>query len=346
LNGEQAAAVLTALEARSPMVFGERATRVEPIAIFDRPYSTVIRILVLNDGGVPSYAFVKIYKVRPARPYEAPREPADVVREEFAATMRLHAALAGRPGLVSPRPIASLPEHAAIVTQELQGTPFDRLLRLRRRRTRVPTLEAIATRIGAWLRAYQGSAAAAGVWSAAAARAYLDDRLRHLTRALGEAARVRALTAFDRIASELPGAPEPLVPIHADLCPGNIMVTPGGGVAVLDFATAQTGTRYHDVSHLYMHLQLARGRARRRGLALEPVQRTLLAAFDRPEAIRHPLFRLMLLQHVVCHVTQLADGPGWGSGLALRTLARWRWRVCLAMPALATPPVFGALRAA
>ena len=345
MNDQQAAAVLAALQVRSTIVFGERATRVEPIAIFDRPYSTVIRVLVLNDGGVASYAFVKIYKMRPPRPYEAPREPADIVREEFAATVRLHAALAGRPGLLSPRPIASMPEHAAIVTQELQGTPFDRLLRLRRRRTHVPTLEAIATRIGAWLRAYQGSGAAAGVWSAADARTYLDDRLRHLASALGEGARDRALAAFDRIASEMP-SDEPLVPIHADLCPGNIMVTPGGGVAVLDFATAQTGTRYHDIAHLYMHVELARGRAWRRGLALEPVQQSLLAAFDRADVIWHPLFRLMLLQHVVCHVTQLADATGWGSRLALRTLARWRWRMCFAMPALASSPVFDTLRAA
>ena len=345
MDAAQAQVVLETLRTQSRTVFGEDATGLQPVAIDDRPYSTVIRVRIVSDHASPSYAFVKIYKVRTVLPFETPRPPADVVREEFAATSRLHDVLAGRRGLLSPRPLVTLPELGAIVTQELKGTPLTHVLHVRRG-SRVPTLEAIATRIGAWLRAYQRSGVPAGTWSAVDARAYLDDRLRHLARALGEGARTRALAVFDRIAAELPAAPEPLVPIHADLCPGNIMVTPGGAVAVLDFATAQTGTRYHDVAHLYMHFELARRRARRVGTALEPVQRTLLAAFDRADAIRHPLFRLMLLQHVVCHVTQLADHPGRGAGLALRALARWRWRACLSMPALADSPLVDALRVA
>lgn len=312
--------------------------------MFDRPYSTVVRLRIQTPGRTPSYAFVKIYKERPALPYEIPRPPAEVVREEFDATSRLHAALAGRPGLSAPRPIASLPEHGAIVTQELEGTPLDRLLR--RPPSAAPTLEAVATRIGVWLRAYQRTGGSCGPWSLDATRAYLDDRLRHLARDLGEPARTRALDLFGRIADGLAPAAEPLVPIHADLCPGNIMVTPGGGVAVLDFATAQAGTRYHDVAHLYMHLELARQRARRRGTALAPVQATLLASFDRADAVRHPLFRLMLLQHTVCHVTHLLDGAGWGPRLARQALARWRWRVCLATPPLAEAATLLTLRAA
>jgi hypothetical protein len=328
--------VLDALKAQAETLFGHPATVFEPVATFDRPYSTVLRLRVVTPECTPSYAFVKIYKVRPVLPYFTPPAPADVVREEFAATSRLHDALAGRPGLSSPRPIASFPEHGAIVTQELQGMPLDRALRLWRPGRRAPTLEAVATRIGVWLRAYQRSGGARGIWSPDDTRAYLDDRLRHVARVVGDTARTRALATFDRIAAELPAERESLVPIHADLCPGNIMVTPGGGVAVMDFATEQSGTRYHDIAHLYLHFELARGRARRRGIALGPVQDTLLAAFDRPSALWDPLFRLMLLQHVVCHVTHIADGGGWGPPLALRALARWRWRTFFAMPALAS----------
>ena len=334
MTGPQGEAVLETLKAQSEALFGHAGAELETVAVFDRPYSTVMRLRVVTPDSAPSFAFVKIYKVRPVLPYATPPAPADVVREEFEATSRLHAALAGRPGLSSPRPIASFPDQGVIVTAELEGTPLDRVLRHWRHRRNPPSLEAIATRIGAWLRAYQRSSGTRGDWSVDDNRAYLDDRLRYLARSLGESARTRALTAFDRIAAELPAEPEALVPIHADLCPGNIMVTPGGGVAVLDFATAQSGTRYHDIAHLYLHLELARGRARRRGIALGPMQDTLLAAFDRPAALTHPLFRLMLLQHVVCHVTQIGDGAGWGSRLALRALAHWRWHSCLAMPVL------------
>jgi len=43
---------------------------------------------------------------------------------------------------------------------------------------------------------------------------------------------------------------------------------------------------------------------------------------------------LMLLQHIVCHVTQLADSAGWRPRAAVRALAHWRWNNCLAMAAL------------
>ncbi len=328
------APVLGALREQSEALFGHTGALLQPIAVFDRPFSTIVRLRIVTPESAPSYAYTKIYKVRPFASYEVPRDPAAVVAEEFAATERLHRALAGRPGLSAPRPIASLPEHHAIVTEEIQGTPLDRVLRAaRRRRATVPTLEAIATRIGAWLRAYQHASAGTGVWSAEESRAYLDDRLRYITPLLGEEPRVQALTLFDRLAARVPAA-ERLVPIHADLCPANILVRPDGGVAVLDFATAQTGTRFHDVAHLFLHLELARLRRR---IAVKPIEEALMGAFDRADAVRDPLFRLMFLQHVVCHVTQLVDRGAWRPRFAVRALARWRWRACLAMSPLIEP---------
>lgn len=325
--------VLTALRRRSEALFGDARARLEPIAIIDRPFSTIVRLRVVSTGNAPFYAYTKIYKERACPPYETPREPSQVVEEEFAATARLHKILAGRPGLSSPWPIASLPEHRAIVTQELEGTTFDQVLRTARRRRGAPTLPAIATRIGTWLRAYQHAAPPAGTWCATANRAYLDDRLRHIAPVIGREARAAALRLFDTLAEAVGPVAEPLVPIHADLCPANIMVTPDGGVGVLDFATAQSGTRYHDVAHLFMHLELAR--LRRRGVAILQIQSALMAAFDRPAAAHHPLFRVMFLQHVICHVTQLVDARGWRPGIAVRALARWRWRTCMALPLLA-----------
>jgi tRNA A-37 threonylcarbamoyl transferase component Bud32 len=290
----------------------------------------------MTPEGAPSYAFTKIYKVRPARPYETPRLTADVVRDEFDATARLHVALAGRPGLTSPRPIASLPEQGAIVTQELPGTPLDRVLRASNATRKLPMLEAVAARIGAWLRTYQRSTGTVGEWRADECRTYLDARLRYVARYLGDRPRVDGLALFDRLAADLPASPEPLVAIHADLCPANILITPGGGVGVLDFATAQAGSRFHDLAHLYLHLELARRRAGgRRRIAFGCIQDTLMAGFDRPAAVRDPLFRLMLLQHAVCHVTQLVDTAGWRPRAAMCALARWRWRACLAMSAFA-----------
>lgn len=338
------ARVLGALRSRSEALFGDARARLETITILDRPFSTIVRLRVVPPQSVPFYAYTKIYKVRACPPYETPREPSQVVEEEFAATARLYKLLAGRPGLSAPRPIASLPEFRAIVTQELEGTTFDRVMRTARRRRGAPTLQAIATRIGAWLRAYQHAAPSADTWCAADNRRYLDDRLRHVAPVLGEEARARALRLFDTLAERAGAVAEPLVPIHADLCPGNILITPNGGVAVLDFATAQTGTRYHDVAHLYLHLELAR--LRRRRLPVPEIEEALIAAFDRPAAACDPLFRLMFLQHVICHVTQLVDGGGWRPRMAVQALTRWRWRTCMALPILAEPAPEAALRVA
>jgi len=326
--------VLDALKVHSASLFGHAEIAFEPVAIFDRPFSTVARLRIVPHEAAPFYAFTKIYKERPPRPYETARTTAEVVEQEFAATLRLHTALSGRPGFASPRPIARFPEHGAIITGELTGRPLDRVLR-RARGVSTPLLQSVATRIAAWLRAYQTSAATGetSCWSRDEGRAYLDDRLRYITPGfLAPEQRARALALFDALAGQVTGD-EPLVPIHADLCPSNILVLPGGGVAVLDFATAQHGTRFHDLAHLYMHLELCRNRWRQR-IGISQVQEALLAGFAHEPAMRDPLFRLMLLQHVVCHVTQVADSGGWRPRAAVRALVRWRWEVLMRMPAL------------
>jgi tRNA A-37 threonylcarbamoyl transferase component Bud32 len=335
---DPSAPVLEVLRDRAASLFGDARAQLEPTAIFDRPYSTVIRLRIMTPETAPFYAFTKIYKVRPSTAYEVAKAPADVVRDEFAATSRLHAVLAGRPGLRSPRPIVALPEHGAIVTQEVEGVPLDTVLRHPpRRRDAADMLVAVATRIGAWVRTYQGLSAPAAVWSAADARAYLNDRLRYICpRVLNAEARRDALYLFDRLAARIVPGSEPLVPIHADLCPANILVAADGGIAVLDFATTQMGTRYHDIAHLYLHLDLARRRRWRRA-ATRPIEDALIAGFDRPAAVHEPMFRLMLLQHAVCHVTQIVDEGGRVRRLTIPALARWRWRTCFAMPELADP---------
>ena len=103
-------------------------------------------------------------------------------------------------------------------------------------------MEAIAARIGAWIREYQRVVTASGVLSLADQREYVDQRLRHITPAvLTPEDRAHALALFDDLAADVSPPDQPLVAIHADLCPGNILVTSGGGVSVLDFAMVQSG---------------------------------------------------------------------------------------------------------
>jgi hypothetical protein len=331
--------VLDLLAADAERYFGDPRATLRPLTRLERPFSALLRLRVSTARGL-SHIFLKIYKPRPAVAYERPMDMSQMVEGEFAATLRLHAALAERPGLAAPRPIAVFPQHLAIVTEEIVGTPFDRVLRAEGWRLRPSLmLGAIAARIGAWIREYQRVVAASGVLSLADQREYVDERLRHITpRILTADDRAQALGLFDTLAAGVSPADQPLVAIHADLCPGNILVTPGGGVSVLDFAMVQSGPLYHDVAHLFLHLERLKARPRLRSAFVSSFQSALLRACHGFGPRPDPLFRLMLLQHAVCHVTQLADTAGWRLGPLSRRLIRRRWRACLAVPELDQGP--------
>jgi hypothetical protein len=233
------------------------------------------------------------------------------------------------------RPIAVFPDEMAIVTEEVAGVTFDRLLRdaLWGRRLPMP-VELIAERIGTWVRTYQTVIDVEGILVLEDRRRYLDDRLRKLaaTTVLTEAERQRVLDRFDELAAQIVPQSQPLVAIHADLCPSNILISEGGGVAILDFAMAKAGCRFHDLSHLHMHLEFLRWRPRLKSGVVSHVQTALLRGYA-AEALEHdPLFRLMLLQHVVCHIAQLLERPSSALDPAHRWFVRRRWAKCARIP--------------
>jgi hypothetical protein len=63
---------------------------------------------------------------------------------------------------------------------------------------------------------------------------------------------------------------------------------------------------------------------------VDRMKASLLAGFEHRSTAAQPLFRLMLLQHVVCHVTELADRLRWRPENVRRHLIHWRWRRLLA----------------
>ena len=136
------------------------------------------------------------------------------------------------------------------------------------------------------------------------------------------------LEYFDQIAAEIGSRPLRLVAIHADLCPTNILVGPDGGVTVLDFAMARSGTRFHDLAHLYMHLKFTRWRPRLKPAIVNAAQEALLRGYDPAVSADDPLFRLMLLQHLVCHVAFLAERQTGALEPAYRWFLRRHWARC------------------
>jgi aminoglycoside/choline kinase family phosphotransferase len=120
----------------------------------------------------------------------------------------------------------------------------------------------------------------------------------------------------------------PAVPIHADLGPMNVIVDARGRVTVLDFTMAKTGPRHHDLSHLYFHLELMAARHRSRQHVFRALQSAMLGGFDPAASAGEPQFRMMLMQHGVCHVALLAERRVPVVDLAYRWFLRRRWQTC------------------
>jgi hypothetical protein len=327
--------ILAALSEGAQQYFGDPAAVVEPVSRFERPFSALLRLHV-KTADRDSHAFAKVFKPR----FSTAEELAQLrrwVEREFRAAKRLHEALHPQVGLSALRPVAVFPDDLAIVTEEVVGTTFDRLLRdaVWGRRVAVP-VGLVSERIGAWIRTYQRVIEAEGVLRLDERREYLDVRLRRLIAAgvLTEADSAVVLARFDALASSVDPASFPLVAIHADLNPSNILVTPQGGVTILDFAMAKNGARVHDLSHLYMHLEFLRWRPRLKSSIVDEVQAALLRGFDPESSASDPLFQLMLLQHLVCHVALLAERPNRPLDPASRWFIRRRWAKCARLQGL------------
>ncbi len=328
--------VLAALSQGAQTYFGDARALVEPVARLERPFSALLRLRI-RTAGRDSHAFAKVFKPRFSTPEELAQLRRWVVRE-FRAAKRLHDALHSQDGLNALRPVAVFPDDLAIVTEEVAGVTFERLLRdaLWGRRVPVP-VELVAERIGAWIRTYQAVIDAEGSLDLGERREYLDVRLRRLTEpgVLSDAEAAHTLARFDALAAAVTQPSQPLVAIHADLNPGNILVTPDGRVTILDFAMAKMGPRFHDLSHLYMHLEFLRWRPRLKSAVVSEAQTALMRGYDPASSTSDPLFELMLLQHLVCHVALLAERPPIPLDPAARWFVRRRWTKCARIHGLA-----------
>ena len=64
---------------------------------------------------------------------------------------------------------------------------------------------------------------------------------------------------------------------------------------------------------------------------MRELERALLAGYSPSLSETDPLFQLMLMQHVVCHVALLASRRVPVVDLAYRWFVRRRWQMCLRM---------------
>jgi hypothetical protein len=76
---------------------------------------------------------------------------------------------------------------------------------------------------------------------------------------------------------------------------------------VLDFAMAKRGTRLHDLTRLYLQVELLGAKPRFRSSVLGKLQLALLRGFDAALTTSDPLFRYMLMLHRINHLATVSS---------------------------------------
>lgn len=303
----RAASVLRQLESDSVRHFGHPVA-IEPLHEVVGTYSRVMRVrLHLRDG--PVHAYVKLYEPRAESAEEQVRFRRYVVTE-FERT-RL-ARLCGTPFATVPHPIACLPNELLLITQQAAGIPLQGRLRhvaMVRTAANVTALLRDLRRVGAWLRVFQKGVPIFG-HELQDARTYLDVRLRSLVArrrpAFTAQHRQAFLDAYDQNVGRLSSADLEPVPIHADLCPSNILVS-DDAITVIDFAMSTDGTRCGDIAHLVMHLRLAGRRFRFGPRLTHRIVRALIDGFDERLSEDSAALRWAILPQLACHLAGAAE---------------------------------------
>jgi hypothetical protein len=305
-------AVLARLQAEAATHFGIPDVQVVPAGFERRALTDVLRVAIREPGRADprTHLFVKILRPRPSLDIEAMQ--ARIVRD-FETTRRIHEAMARWEDVGAVRPVTCYPDELAIVTEETRGETFNAYIGPRLRWfSGLPTLdevEAVATRTGRWLQAFQTIDARPDKFSLDELRSSLDLRLERLARTprarWGSGDRMRTVRHVDRLMARVTQADLAEVLVHADFAPGNVIVA-GSRIVVLDFAMTRRSSRLHDIARLHAQIELLCAKPQFRPASVARVQRALLRGFDPDLTARHPLFRLLLMLHRVNHLSSLS----------------------------------------
>jgi hypothetical protein len=306
------APVLARLEADAAEHFRISPLRLVPSGCVERPFSYVMRVEALREGGASlvSRLYVKLFKSKAVPGDEIMRKR---VAHDYEITGRVHAWMSQHDDLGAVRPVVCYPEHLAIVTEEVPGpTLHDYVLRRIRwpRSTRhVDELNTTMATVGRWLRVFQSIDAPAAYVTINALRQYIDHRLQRLVRDGGgsftEVDRAAVLRHIERLGSQILEHELAEVAIHADMSLGNLVVC-DRRVVVLDFAMSKRGSSLHDLTRLFLQLDLLAVKPDVRSSVIRQLQSAMIRGFDPLLTPERPLFRLLALLHRVNHLTTLS----------------------------------------
>jgi hypothetical protein len=312
-------ALLTERHGRAPVIVA--------LGELPRPFSTLLRVRILARGE-RRCAYVKILQPRAETAHELAATRRNVERE-FRVTSDVREVVRGVPGIGAVNPIACFPEECALVTEEVVGPTLSRVVSLEGTgwpaERKIERLVETLRRAAGWLRLMQRRLPPGRDVTPDAIRGYLDRRIEQLSISPGgtltPSGRSRVETCRDRLLDEARRIGVQGVWIHADFCPDNLVVGPDA-LTVLDFTMAGSGTRYHDLAHLFLSLDAMRAKPWFKPSIVDRWQDALLEEFEPGLRSNQPLFELARFQHVLCHLVALQHA----GGQLARFVAGWRRR--------------------
>lgn len=304
--------LLQRLQDGSQQYFEAARITVEPLNYIRRPFSEVLRINV-RDGERSRYAFVKIFKLPEDNNDHLAIMQRRVARD-FETTKRVYQIFRSHPGLASVKPIACFPEQLALVTEQVTGETLSELIQRqavwRPQEKSIAKLSHIFAQVGTWLRTFQEAEPSGKQFSLERLRTYIDERLTKLVDSdragFSAADRAGVLRYLDARGADVPEQDLREVSIHADLCPENVMVN-GSEVILLDFTMAKTGATYHDVTHMFMYLELLKRKPFYQTRVGSRLQEALLSGYEPGLRPDRALFELLLLQHIITHLASMTN---------------------------------------
>ena len=284
-----------------------------PLRYEDRPYSYLLRVRATSARSrAERLFFVKMYK---SNPEDGGVEKMRCrVARDYDATRRLADAMAHHTDLGVVRPVACYLDHLTIVTEEAPGHTLTAYLESRAQwfpsARSVRQLEETLSHVGRWLRAFQAIDPVTGPIRLADLQEYVDVRLKRLVShgVYTDSQRQAVLDHLSGLAPEVSPGDLREVLIHADLAPGNVLVSEGC-VTVIDLAMVQRGSALHDLSRLHLQLDVLRAKPQFRPALIARLQKALLRGFDDTLTAERPLFRYLGMLHRINHFSTLSLKP-------------------------------------
>ncbi len=329
------APALGKLRADAAAHFGPGPVHLVATGYQDRRFSYLLRLAVCRAANSRPVSHIFLKVIKPAHEdIEAIRRS---VARDFEATRGTYIRMLQHPGLGVVRPVVCYPDQLALVTEEAEGVT---LLDYMHRHaswfpgvTRRAALRETLAMTGRWIRAFQRTDETYGYQRIDELREYVDVRLKLLVEHAGtrfdEDDRRRILTHLDLLGRLVPGDELRQVPIHGDMATGNILVS-DGRVVVLDFGMATRGNRLHDVSRLFMQLDMLLIKPHFRASVIRPLQDALLKGLDPSLTADRPLFRFMLLLHRINNLATVSVHRAPFSETAYNRLVKRRHRRSIA----------------